>query len=267
MSEFKSNTPDITSPGFLAGLFKCYGNEFAALYHDKLSGVERQLRADGKWVGMKLNEAASLYMMVRHMKPMFMVECGVGHGWSSTWILHALRRNGEGVLFSFDILHDAIEHARKITGEFSDIVTFTEGDATPSLSCAFGMMGGMQDYDAMPEERKDTLGKMLRQMKPMLGSRFVDMLFMDGYHNYEFGHWWTTQVVPYVAKGGVVAVHDIVDINATRDPAKMDEYIAVNELVKAGGVKVLQSTQSIDEIGKVFPLAGDNTIGVIYLQV
>jgi predicted O-methyltransferase YrrM len=51
-----------------------------------------------------LRLAIPLYVLCRYMKPRFVVETGVQHGFSTLGILTALSENGSGVLYSIDIL-------------------------------------------------------------------------------------------------------------------------------------------------------------------
>jgi len=201
-----------------------YFDEANDLWRDRLNRIAEEMQNKKLWVGLTLGQSMALYAMVRAHKPKIVMECGCGHGWSSQWILHALKNNGVGYLYSFDILHDHIIYARELSKDFRDICEFIEGDATPSLSCAFGMIGGIEKYSTMPDSWKDTMGKTLRKVG------YADFLFMDGHHNYEFGKWWTTSVIQYLSKGGVIAIHDIGNLE---DPSTCggDEYLAVRELL------------------------------------
>ena len=62
-------------------------------------------RDTGAWAGMSTFEAEGqvLYALIRALKPAQVVEVGVDSGGTSTHILTALDRNGEGQLYSVDI--------------------------------------------------------------------------------------------------------------------------------------------------------------------
>lgn len=62
-------------------------------------------RDTGAWAGMSTFEAEGqvLYALIRALKPVQVVEVGVDSGGTSTHILTALDRNGDGQLYSVDI--------------------------------------------------------------------------------------------------------------------------------------------------------------------
>src|SRR5436190_11563253 len=47
-------------------------------------------------------------LLVRHFRPESVTEVGTLYGWSTTWILQALRDNGSGSLESYDPTDDAV---------------------------------------------------------------------------------------------------------------------------------------------------------------
>src|SRR5262245_9357247 len=49
-------------------------------------------------------EAELTYLAVRAVRPESVVEIGSFHGWSTTWLLRALRDNGAGHLYTFDVV-------------------------------------------------------------------------------------------------------------------------------------------------------------------
>jgi len=52
-------------------------------------------------------EAELTYLALRAVRPAEVVEIGSFHGWSTTWILRALRDNGSGHLHTFDLVDHA----------------------------------------------------------------------------------------------------------------------------------------------------------------
>ncbi len=119
-------------------------------------------------------EAEITYLLIREHAPRTVVEIGTFHGWSTSWILRALRDNGAGRLFSFDIVDNVV---RNIPAELSaDRWTFTRGDVR-------------QNLDSLPQP--------------------VDYLFIDAAHNASFAKWFIKDLFPLVPAGIPVSVHDV----------------------------------------------------------
>jgi predicted O-methyltransferase YrrM len=119
-------------------------------------------------------EAEITYLLVREHAPQNMVEIGTFHGWSTSWILRALRDNGAGRLWSFDIVDNVV---RNIPAELSaDRWTFTRGDIRQNLG-------------DLPER--------------------VDYLFIDAAHNATFARWFIGDLFPLMPAGIPVSVHDV----------------------------------------------------------
>lgn len=119
-------------------------------------------------------EAEITYLLVRELRPRSAVELGADRGWSTTWILQALRDNGAGKLTSYD-LRDYCTRAvpaELATGRW----TFVAGDVTRML-------------DSM-----------------VVG---IDFLFIDAAHTAAFAHWYLEQVLPALRPGTPLAIHDI----------------------------------------------------------
>ncbi len=119
-------------------------------------------------------EAEITYLLVREHQPRAMAEIGALHGWSTTWVLSALRDNGHGELHSFDLVDNAVSN---VPDELAaQRWTFHKGDirADPGL---------------LPEK--------------------IDYLFIDAAHNSRFARWYLDTVFPTVASGVPVSVHDV----------------------------------------------------------
>ncbi|WP_046470563.1 class I SAM-dependent methyltransferase [Allosalinactinospora lopnorensis] len=119
-------------------------------------------------------EAEITYLLLREYRPATVVEIGTFHGWSTTWLLSALRDNGTGSLYSFDIKDNVVANVPDELAE--ERWTFTKGDIRHNL-------------DALPEG--------------------VDHLFLDAAHNGWFARWYLTHLFPKVAEGTPVSVHDV----------------------------------------------------------
>ncbi len=159
-------------PGFVCDLYRTYATDLAAV-------VEQQrahLAANPATVTPQLDdiEAEITYLLLREHRPERVVEIGTFCGWSTTWLLSALRDNGTGHLDSFDIV---------------DRVTRT----VPS-----GLGGGRWTFHH--GDVKDLLDEV---------PAATGYLFVDADHGRRFGRWYTTNLFPRVPAGVPVSVHDV----------------------------------------------------------
>lgn len=118
-------------------------------------------------------EAEVTYLRIRSARPEVVVEMSPCGGWSSTWILSALRDNQRGTLHSYDLVDAAI---RNIPSELKLRWMFHQGDVTQDAS------GILQT---------------------------ADYLFIDSDHSAKFAHWYITALFPKCRKGIGVSVHDV----------------------------------------------------------
>jgi predicted O-methyltransferase YrrM len=156
----------------LTELYEKYAGDLTAA-----RAAQRDLLAPGRPpLRPKLDdiEAEITYLLVRHHRPSVVAEIGTFHGWSTTWLLRALRDNGHGELRSYDI----VDHARRSVP--ADLAegrwTFHHGDVRQ----AAGLTPGLIDY-----------------------------LFIDAAHTAPFARWYATQVLPQLRPGIPVSVHDV----------------------------------------------------------
>lgn len=121
-------------------------------------------------------EAEITYLLLRERKPSLVVELGCLHGWSTTWILRALRDNGHGMLRSHD-MSSAV--TGNVPAQLRDRWLFARGDARRTLP-------------ALPEG--------------------TEYLFIDADHGRRFARWYvrTLFAQALAADRGVgVSVHDV----------------------------------------------------------
>jgi predicted O-methyltransferase YrrM len=119
-------------------------------------------------------EAEITYLMIRDRDPKCVVEMSPNTGWSTTWILSALRDNGgDGQLWSYD-LHDI---STKLVPQYlaEKRWHFVLGDARETLPTA-------PDFD---------------------------YLFVDSDHSASFAQWYSKVLFPRVQPGVIVSVHDV----------------------------------------------------------
>jgi methyltransferase family protein len=148
-----------------------------ALYEKYLPALQ-EVRAEQRMLhgtGMKAQlddiEAEITYLRIREARPESVVEIGALHGWSTSWILRALRDNGSGHLYSYDI----VDHARRaVPADLAGRWTFTHGDVR-------------DEY--LPAD--------------------IGYLFVDAAHTASFARWYTASVFPHAAAGMPASVHDV----------------------------------------------------------
>jgi len=128
-----------------------------------------------RWINPQLDdiEAELTYLRIRDRSPEQVIEISPFRGWSTTWILRALRDNGGGSLVSFDLVEDS---KRFIPDDLADRWSLITGDVTGRLS-------------EMPAE--------------------IDYLFLDSDHRASFARWFVAELFPRLAPGAGISVHDI----------------------------------------------------------
>jgi predicted O-methyltransferase YrrM len=135
---------------------------------------QRELRAAGMRAQLDDIEAELTYLRLRECRPESVVELGALAGWSTSWQLRALRDNGCGHLYSFDIVDNA---RHRVPAELADgRWTFVHGDARETMH-------------ALPST--------------------IDYLFVDAAHTGRFARWYLDAVFPRLRPGTPVSVHDV----------------------------------------------------------
>lgn len=149
-------------------------------YHDSLHKVRQEqsnsgfVKPGGPEPQLDDIEAEITYLLLRTYQPRTVVEIGSFNGWSTTWILHALRDNGSGELITHDIVDNARFH---VPDELSDgRWTFVEGDVRNTLRVA---------------------------------PASIDYLFIDAAHSWPFAKWYLRDVLPLLTPGTPTSVHDV----------------------------------------------------------
>lgn len=155
----------------IGGLYRAYAEDL-----DQVREKQRRLLAPPASMKAQLDdlEAEITYLLLREARPETVVEIGTFHGWSTTWILQALRDNGTGHLHSYDITDNVVRGVpdQLSTGRW----TFTQGDARENL-----------------EKIPDT----------------ADFLFIDAAHSARFARWYLQNLFPRMTPGIPVCVHDV----------------------------------------------------------
>ncbi|MEQ3552151.1 class I SAM-dependent methyltransferase [Pseudonocardia nematodicida] len=167
---------------FLAGLYRAHAGDLASVI-----ARQREFLATGPAVVPQLDdvEAELTYLLLRHHRPSHVVEIGTHSGWSTTWILSALRDNAgaghEGHLHSFDL----VDHVLRTVPETLSAGrwTFHRGDL------------------------RDTVGK----VPPDTG-----YLFVDADHGRRFARWYLDTLFPRIEAGTPTSVHDVFHLPRAR---------------------------------------------------
>ncbi|GHJ40864.1 class I SAM-dependent methyltransferase [Streptomyces sp. TS71-3] len=143
----------------------------------KVRDAQRSYLAErGKAMKPQLDdyEAEITYLLLREQRPEAVVEIGTFHGWSTRWILSALRDNGTGHLSSFDIVDNAVKN---VSADLSDgRWAFTKGDVRENLA-------------KVPDN--------------------TAYLFIDADHGARFARWYIGNLFPVVPPKTPVSVHDV----------------------------------------------------------
>lgn len=119
-------------------------------------------------------ECEVTYLLIRARRPETVVEISPAGGWSTSWMLQAVKDNGVGTVFSFDLK----DRASKILppelreGRWA----FSQGDVRAPES-------------PIPDR--------------------IDFLFLDSLHTASFARWYIGGLFPRCAPGGTVVVDDV----------------------------------------------------------
>lgn len=157
---------------YIAGLYGTYGQDLAAIL-DEQRALHDGLTSRGIWCMFDDIEAELLYLFIREMGFGMALEIGSGCGWSTTWMLHALKLTG-GKLLSLD--------------RDTNTPEFVPSD----------LAGDRWDFSRM--DVRDTSGESLAQL---------DFLLVDTDHQPNLVEWIIEHVFPLVRPGGRIAVHDV----------------------------------------------------------
>ncbi|MFP5069127.1 class I SAM-dependent methyltransferase [Pseudonocardia nantongensis] len=178
---------------FLSDLYRTHAEALAAV----VAQQQEFLAAHPEAVTPQLDdvEAELTYLLLRHHRPAQVVEIGTFHGWSTTWILSALRDNDlahppGGHLHSFD----RVDHARRtVPAPLADgRWTFHQGDLRDTV-------------DRVPPD--------------------TGYLFVDADHGRRFARWYLDTLFPRIASGTPTSVHDVFHLRWVRPWTEGSEVV------------------------------------------
>ncbi|MGZ4882151.1 MAG: class I SAM-dependent methyltransferase [Halobacteriota archaeon] len=119
-------------------------------------------------------EAEITYLLIRAFRPKTLVEVSPLGGWSTSWILNAVKDNNWGTLYSYDLVDDSSLTLPQ------DLVNsnwiFVKGDVRKRIH-------------ELPSD--------------------IDYLLMDAAHSSEFAVWYIENVFPNLKDGAIVGIHDV----------------------------------------------------------
>ncbi|WP_300017171.1 class I SAM-dependent methyltransferase [Pseudonocardia sp.] len=162
---------DVIDLDYVSTLYRTHATDLGRLIEQ-----QRRFRAATAAMTPQLDdiEAEITYLLLRDTRPERVMELGTFHGWSTTWILSALRDSGSGHLHSFDRIDNVV---RNVPDGLADgRWTFVHGDVRERLADV---------------------------------PRDADYLFVDAAHTASFARWYLAELLPLVAAGAPVSVHDV----------------------------------------------------------
>lgn len=170
-------------------------------------------------------EAEITYLLIREFEPANIVEISPCGGWSTSWILRAIRDNGLGRLYSFDL----VDHSTKILPrELSESRwVFIHGDVREKL----------------------------HYLPPT-----IDYLFLDSDHSAEFARWHIRELFPRLNDGVPVSVHDVFH---TAEPSGCEgEDAVVVEWLERMGIQYFTASPAVNRAGNGRIVATKKELGL-----
>ena len=167
-----------------------------------------------------------LYALCRYVKPNIVVETGVHHGVSSSFILSALHHNQNGHLYSIDLPN--VKYETDHGGIHTD--QLLKGESPGFL---------VEDYlrgrwTLILGDSKEALPKLLGG----LGPESIDIFYHDSKHTYEHMLFEFQTVWPYLKTGGLLLSDDVEWNNAFSDFSKCHDDMRFSFVSNGSGVIV-----------------------------
>ena len=163
---------------------------------------------------MSLQEGASLYAVIRQLKPDVIVETGVCNGFSTAILLSALDRNQKGRLYSIDF--------PEVAGNDYDPGTFWEGKGGAVIPP--GETSGWVIPDQLRQRWELHLGKSQEILPVVLQDlESIDVFIHDSEHSYDCMTFEYTAAYSKLRENGVLISDDISWNSAFFDFAKLHQ--------------------------------------------
>lgn len=174
--EADSSIPTMVTPQYFRRLYRTYASELTTLMPALVAFCNQSV---GRICFSDQLEVEMSYMRVREARPQIVFEISPAYGYSSLILLHALKRNGVGRLYSFDKQDKATRWLpREFVGD-AFLYNFTVGDVRTTLSGALQSIGP------------------------------PNYAFLDSFHSREFGTFFQRELLSRMAAGAFVSWHDV----------------------------------------------------------
>lgn len=161
-------------------LYQTYGHELTDLRNIEQRRYDQNLfPTTGQ---CDLFESQILYMLVRSIAPVNMVEFSSSSGYSTLFTTMAMQRNGKGTLHTFEINPNSWEATKRNVERF-----------------------GFSQY------AKCILGDVTQCLEPYLKNMYPqpEIFFIDSDHSGRFANWYFHNIIPLLPIGTLVHIHDI----------------------------------------------------------
>jgi predicted O-methyltransferase YrrM len=157
-------------------------------------------------------EAEMTYLLIREYRPVTVLEISPASGWSTSWILHALKDNDQGTLYSYDLVESSIHIIPKWLSEGR--WKFFQGDVTKNMAL-------------LPAK--------------------VDYFFIDSDHSAEFAHWYIDKLFPLYKKGIRISAHDI--LKWAHEPGWGEESLVLCSWLAKKGARCMTASRAMKKKG------------------
>jgi hypothetical protein len=195
----------------ILGLYEKYRNDLMAVRREQLAlfSIREEIGLVPQLCEL---EAEITYLRIRETKPSVVVEISPASGWSTSWILHALKDNGKGKLYSYDLVNDS---TRVIPAQLAlNRWQFHQGDIK-------------QNIHLLPPS--------------------AEYLFIDSDHSAEFARWYMTTVFPMYPKGTKTSVHDI--LKWAHEPGWGEESLVLCSWLAENKIKCMTASRALKNYG------------------
>ncbi len=189
---FLSNEFDADTQRILAE-YKCSG---IGAWMERRRSELREFRGPYRLGSTPVVDCETIYFLVRALKPSVVVETGVCYGVSSAYILHALKANRCGALYSIDL-----------------------GNTPNEPPNDFFVPLNLRDrWHLVIGDSKRELPRLLAEL------RQIDLFHHDSLHTYEHMMWEYETALPHLSPSGAISSHDVRTIVSLKNPFQRNPF-------------------------------------------
>ncbi len=160
---------------------------------DKVTKKRRETKWNGG--GQIGEEIELLYIVTRLLEPDRIIETGVSAGYSTAFILTALKKNGHGQLRSIDL-----PVYQSDTDPYDEFGSYLPDGEKSGWAIPDGLRDQWELYEGKSSEHLNSILKDWRS---------IDVFFHDSGHTYHTMRWEYDTAWPHIRPGGVLASDDI----------------------------------------------------------